>query len=340
MRDRPSVFLRIVDAAGHEGYGEIWCNFPAPAAEHRRRLAIEVVGPILADMNPGAGAVYERLMDRLHILAIQSGEWGPLRQVCAGLDAAVHDLEARRADLPLYRYLNSAADGIIRCYASGIGPENPAAVARRFADTGHTAFKVKVGFGPETDRASLAAFRSEMGDDSELMTDANQGWSTINAAANIAALAEFRPLWIEEPLPADTPMDSWRQLSEGSPIPIATGENLASSDEYETAIESGALNFLQPDVAKWGGVSGCLAVARAAAEKGLTYCPHFLGGGIGLLASAHLLAAAGGNGLLEIDTNPNPFRDDLVGGRLAIEDGRVSLGDEPGIGIAPRHLFE
>ncbi|WP_275431080.1 enolase C-terminal domain-like protein, partial [Klebsiella pneumoniae] len=85
-----------------------------------------------------------------------------------------------------------------------------------------------------------------------------------------------------------------------------------SMAEFDEAIASGCFAILQPDAAKWGGVSGCLQVARQALGAGISYCPHYLGGGIGLMASAHLLAAAGGPGMLEIDTNPNPWRDRLV----------------------------
>jgi L-alanine-DL-glutamate epimerase-like enolase superfamily enzyme len=77
-------------------------------------------------------------------------------------------------------------------------------------------------------------------------------------------------------------------------------------------------------------------------EAGLRYCPHFLGGGIGLLASAHLLAASGGDGLLEIDANPNPLRNLLSGSLANIEDGRARLGFAPGLGVTPdlRQLAE
>ena len=68
---------------------------------------------------------------------------------------------------------------------------------------------------------------------------------------------------------------------------------------------------------------------------GLRYCPHDLGGGIGLLASAHVLAAAGGGGMLEIDTNPNPLRTALAGPLTSIVDGRARLGSLPGLGIEP-----
>ena len=82
-------------------------------------------------------------------------------------------------------------------------------------------------------------------------------------------------------------------------------------------------------------MSGCLPVARLIGESGATYCPHYLGGGIGLLASAHLLAAAGGNGMLEVDANENPLRDDFCGPVAEISEGHVTLTEAPGIGVAP-----
>jgi D-galactarolactone cycloisomerase len=76
-------------------------------------------------------------------------------------------------------------------------------------------------------------------------------------------------------------------------------------------------------------------VARAIRATGLRYCPHYLGGGIGLLASAHLLAAVGGDGILEIDANPNPLRTETCGPLTAIREGRARLTDAPGLGFEP-----
>src|SRR5471030_1168705 len=147
MRDRPAVYLRLTDADGAEGFGEVWCNFPSVGAEHRGRLAQEVIGPILIESGEiELKSVFSHLMRRLHVMAVQSGEWGPFRQVAAGIDAACHDLAARKADLPLWRFLGGAGTGNIRAYASGIGPETPADVARAAAARGHTSFKQKVGF--------------------------------------------------------------------------------------------------------------------------------------------------------------------------------------------------
>jgi L-alanine-DL-glutamate epimerase-like enolase superfamily enzyme len=92
---------------------------------------------------------------------------------------------------------------------------------------------------------------------------------------------------------------------------------------------------VQPDLAKWGGISACLPLAGRIRAAGRRYCPHYLGGGIGLLASAHLLAATGGDGLLEIDANPNPLRERLCGPLAEVADGRAALTAAPGLGVDP-----
>ncbi len=341
MADRPAVFVRVSDDSGRRGYGEIWCNFPTVAAEHRARLALEVVGPLLADIAPASGGrIFFQLMQRLHVLAIQSGEWGPLRQVCAGFDAAMHDLAARRAGVPLHRFLGSgAATRRIAAYASGIGPETPRDTALRAADRGHNAFKVKLGFGADTDRASLEAMRSAIGPAARLMVDVNQGWRLDQALAAAPQLQAHNLAWLEEPLRADRPLEEWRTLADRCGVALAAGENLNDTAEFEAMMAAGVIAFVQPDLAKWGGVSGCLGIARKSLSHGVVYCPHFLGGGVGLLASAHVLAAQGGGGLLEIDVNPNPLRDSLTAAALRLADGSIELGDEPGIGITPDHLF-
>ena len=86
--------------------------------------------------------------------------------------------------------------------------------------------------------------------------------------------------------------------------------------------------MIQPDMAKWGGFTRCLSVARRIRAAGLRYCPHFLGGGVGQLASAHLLAAVGGEGLLEIDANPNPLRTRTCGALQRISEAEKQLPAE------------
>ena len=100
-------------------------------------------------------------------------------------------------------------------------------------------------------------------------------------------------------------------------------------------LSEGYIEIVQPDLAKWGGLTKTMPVAKAVIAKKKLYCPHFLGGGIGLLASAHALAAAGGNGILEVDCNPNPLRTFLVEDLFEKSMSSMTLNDEPGIGVQP-----
>jgi L-alanine-DL-glutamate epimerase-like enolase superfamily enzyme len=118
-------------------------------------------------------------------------------------------------------------------------------------------------------------------------------------------------------------------------MPLAAGENVASRAGFAQVLGDNVLGVVQPDIAKWGGLSVCSGIARDILKAGKMFCPHYLGGGIGLLASAHLLAGVGGGGLLEIDSNDNPLRDRFCGPVVNVVDGTVTLGDAPGLGIEP-----
>jgi D-galactarolactone cycloisomerase len=149
-------------------------------------------------------------------------------------------------------------------------------------------------------------------------------------------LAVQAPAWLEEPLRADRPWSEWRRLAALSAIPLAAGENAIGDAGFDALIASRAVAVVQPDLAKWGGVSGVLAVVDRIAAAGLRYCPHYLGAGVGLLASAHVLAARGGvDGMLEVDANENPLRSELCPPLATLARGTIRLGDAPGLGVVP-----
>ncbi|WP_338050888.1 MULTISPECIES: mandelate racemase/muconate lactonizing enzyme family protein [Ramlibacter] len=335
MHDRPAVYVRAEDLDGAVGWGEIWCNFPSCGAEHRARLLESVLAPLATSRAfTGPAEAFAWLTDRTAVLAIQSGEHGPMAQAIAGIDLALWDLCARRAGQPLWRYLGGGHDAV-QVYASGINPDGPEDVVAARRAEGYRAFKLKVGFGEDRDLRNLAVVREMLGSGMPLMADANQGWTLDEACRMAPRLDGFGLGWLEEPLRADRPWTEWQRLAGATSIPLAGGENVLGHPAFDAAIGSGALAVLQPDLAKWGGISGCWPVIGRAQAAGLRYCPHFLGGGVGLLASAHVLAAAGGDGLLEIDANPNPLRTVLAGPLASIREGGCRLGDGPGIGVQP-----
>ena len=334
MLNRPAVFVRVVDEDGVEGWGEAWSNFPAPGAEHRARLVNEVLAPGLIGREFSDPAqAFEALTGGTEVLALQCGEPGPFAQGISGIDLSLWDLSARRQRLPLWRLLGGRSSRI-KVYASGINPGGAARTAEAALKRGHRALKLKVGFGAETDLANLSALRAIVGV-GMLATDANQGWSVDQALQMLPRLAAFDLRWLEEPIRADRPREEWRKLRMKATMPIAAGENISSAEGFREVLAEDVLDVVQPDIAKWGGLSACAGLARGILQSGKTFCPHYLGGGIGLLASAHLLAGIGGDGWLEVDANDNPLRDLFCGAVTDVTDGMIALGEEPGLGFTP-----
>ena len=314
-----------------------------------------MVAPLLLNQDFADPAqAYAHATRKTEVLALQSGEPGPMAQVISGVDLALWDLCARRAGLPLFRLLGGR-QARLPVYASGINPEGALAVVQRKHAQGYRAFKLKIGFDDAQDLANLAALRSWLGPEAALMADVNQAWDLSHALAMLPRLAPYGLAWLEEPLRTDSSQTDWQQLrsqlhaqpqaqaqaqtpapSQPSPrIPLAAGENLMGAARFAQALDSQAFGVLQPDIAKWGGISGCWPVIQAILAQGTRFCPHYLGAGIGLMASAHVLAAAGGDGMLEVDANDNLLRSLLAPPFAQVEDGCITLAETPGIGVTP-----
>ena len=332
--DRPMVLVRVIDSDGAEGWGEVWCNWPAVGAEHRARLANDMGERLIGRTLASPDQAFRQLTAELEVMVLQTGEVGPIAQVIAGIDIAMWDLAARKRDLPLHRALGGPPCATVPVYATGINPDQPERfAAARYAE-GHRAFKLKTGFDNARDLRNLRAMREAVGEAAVLTCDANQALSVDAAIEFARAAAPINLQWFEEAIRVDAPPGHWRALADASPIPLAGGENFQGR-QFDDAIADCVLRVLQPDVTKWGGITGNFHVARATVAAGKRYCPHFFGGGVSILASLHLLAAAGGTGLLEYDCHPNAGRELVVGALLPVTDGRVPVPLGAGLGAVP-----
>ncbi|VIO77897.1 D-galactarolactone cycloisomerase [Bradyrhizobium ivorense] len=334
---RRVLLLRVEDTDGAYGWGEIWCNFPPYSADNKMRLLETVICPAaLASTYLDPSDAWHTLTARTHRWALQGAEPGPFAACLGGLDLALWDLAARRAGKSLRAMLaGTAVRDRVPAYASGLNPDTAAETVARCRDAGFRAFKVKVAFGTETDTAVVSTITRDLRSGERLMVDANQGWDLAEARRAVARLGAFGLGWIEEPLAADRPAAEWAELALLSPVPLAGGENVMGYEAFAGLIANGYHGVVQPDMLKWGGVTGAYAVGRRAVQTGRSYCPHWLGSGVGLLAAAQVLAGVGGPGLLEHDVMENPLREALAQPFPRVRDGLFPLPDGPGLGAEP-----
>ena len=145
---------------------------------------------------------------------------------------------------------------------------------------GWQAFKIKVGRNLAEDVRRCALVREEIGPDRRLMIDANQVWEVGQAIEWLHTLAPFDPWWIEEPVSPDDILGHGKVARAVRPIRVATGEHTHNRIMFKQLLASDAVDVVQPDACRLGGLNEVLAVLLLAAKFGKPVCPH--AGGVGL----------------------------------------------------------
>lgn len=140
--------------------------------------------------------------------------------------------------------------------------------------------KIKVGSDLLDDMRRASIIREEIGDDLQLMMDANQKWDVDEAIANMAELKKFNPYWIEEPTSPDDILGHARIAKAVAPIKVATGEHCQNRVMFKQLMQAGAIQICQIDSCRVGGVNEILAILLMAAKFNIPVCPH--AGGVGL----------------------------------------------------------
>ena len=140
--------------------------------------------------------------------------------------------------------------------------------------------KIKVGSDLQDDMRRAAIIREEIGDDLQLMMDANQKWDVDEAIENMAELAKFNPYWIEEPTSPDDILGHAKIAKAVAPIKVATGEHCQNRVMFKQLMQARAIEICQIDSCRVGGVNEILAILLMAAKFEIPVCPH--AGGVGL----------------------------------------------------------
>jgi len=316
------LFAEITTELGHSGIGFSYSKRAGGPAQyaHAKEVAEGLIGE---DPNDIA-----RIYTKLLWAGASVGRSGVATQALAAVDIALYDLKAKRAGLPLAKFLGSYRDSV-RTYNTSGGFLNASldevkARATQSIEEGIGGIKIKVGLpDSKEDLRRVAGIREHIGPDVPLMVDANQQWDRATALRMGRHLEEFDLVWIEEPLDAYD-FEGHAHLAQVLDTPIATGEMLASVAEHKGLIAANGCDIIQPDAPRVGGITQFLRLAALADERGLGLAPHFA-----MEIHLHLAAAYPREPWVE----HFDWLDPLFNERLETKDGRMIVPDRPGLGV-------
>src|SRR5215213_5571642 len=339
MPVRAALLVELGTDDGEVGIGEA-AIYGGPATVVETMIHEELALRILGEEPTRPEWLWQVMMGRSH----QHGDGGLLPAAVSGLDVAVWDLMARMAGLPLYRLLGGYRDEV-RAYASagfyaeGKDAKGLADEARRYVEAGFQHVKIKVGRTTDTpvnplvhmeapefatvtlaeDLRRVGAVRKAIGEDVQLMVDANNAWTKPTA---LEAGREFERLgvhWFEEPVPTDDREGS-AALAEAIDVPIAGYETRTGLAGFRDLIADRAVDIVQPDVIWSGGITPCRRIAALAMAAGLPCVPHVFSTAVSVAANLHFIASIPNSYLLDRPISPD-------------KQGVVAVPNGPGLGV-------
>ena len=347
--DRRSAFLVEIDTdEGVTGWGEAGTpGHPAIAA-----IISETLKPLLLGQDPFDREV---LWEKMYAKMRDYGQKGIPIEAISGIDIALWDLMGKALNLPVHKLLGGAMRDKVMAYATGLYyKESPNLTqdliqeALGYIKEGFSAIKMKVGGLPLVqDLRNVRAVREAIGFDILLMVDANHAYNSMTAIQVGRELEKHQVFWFEEPvIPED--IGGYLEVKEALDLPIAGGECEYTRFGFRELISRRAVDILQPDTCKAGGLSEAKKIASLAAAWGIPYVPHVWGTPIAMAAALHFMACLPEAPscraplpfhqlpVLEFDRTPHPIREELAIQPIQVEGGWVSVPTGPGLGVQVR----
>lgn len=332
------VFVRIETDAGVHGVGEGTVEFNELALE----AAIKQLAPYLIGQNPfeigkHVATIHRQSYFRTGVI---------LRSAISAIEAALFDIKGKALGVPVYELLGGKVRDRIRCYAnawftSAKTPADFAEKAKSVADAGFSALKwdpfgsayMNIGKAALAEaRTCIDGVQKAVGPDVDLLIEGHGRFNVPSAITVSNMIAEFAPMWFEEPLPPES-VQALAEVRAASPVPIATGERYYEPARFFDLIEAGAVDYLQPDSCHVGGLEATKAVASMADARFLPVAPHNPMGPVANAMNLHLAAALENFVILETMMYDVPWRADICRETVKFSDGYMMIDDTPGLGV-------
>lgn len=329
------TLVRVTDSDGCFGWGSCFTSGALVKA------ALELLRPMLVGQPSNEP---ERVSETLRQKTFWQGRGGAVEHAISGLDIALWDLMGKVCGQSVSRLLGGRYRERIKPYAS-ILFEEPDLLRERLKSVVKRGFTaVKLGWRPfarvdrSFDELLVRTARETVGDDVDILVDAGgseEFWPHDYKWAKTTAemLADYRVGWFEEPLAPDD-LEGYVRLRRDSPIPIAGGEVLTRRQSFHQWLLRRAVDVVQPDATKCGGLSEARRIGWLADDLGIEMVPHGWNTAVGVAADLQLVAALPVARYVEYLT-PCPYIEDILCDPFVVDDdGYLSIPDGPGLGIS------
>lgn len=334
--DRRLSIVEIATDEGHTGIG--WCEDGCEAVKaiinnHLKKLVI--------NEDPFD---YEGIWDRLYRASIPYGRKGAALEAIAAIDIAIWDVMGKSTGKSVSALLGGAGVKNVPTYASGLHPTTPEKIiaeAMDYVQQGYSAMKCRFEFGPNDGAKGLAKnvehikrIREAVGEDVMIMGDAYMGWNLPYAIEFCNKVEKYNISWLEEPFLPDE-LSNYARLRQETNIPLAGGEHEFTHFGFAEIIEKGAMDILQPDLHRCGGITEGRRIAHLASSYGLTINPH-------AFSSVHVHFVAAMPNAHFVEHFPVPVWEKerwkkevpLIEGQPSYNNGGFEVPNTPGLGIS------
>ncbi|CAN7468878.1 mandelate racemase/muconate lactonizing enzyme family protein [Bosea sp. LjRoot90] len=333
--DSIHALIAVHTDQGVTGYGSVFTDGRLVQA------GLKVLEPLFL----GADALSpDFVSEKLHQNTFWMGRGGTLTHTISGIDIALWDILGQATGLSVGRLLGGRYRERVQPYCSLLMEEPDAMrdVVASYRDKGFTAFKI--GWGPfgraldtKLDEAIVRAAREAAGERSKLFVDAGasdalwpHGLKWAKRTAEM--LADYDVGWFEEPVRPDA-IDDYRELRRSSPVPIAGCEVLTRRQSFIPWLTTGAVDIVQPDVTKVGGISEQRRIAWMAYDLGIRYVGHGWNTALGLAADLQMATAFPDADLVEF-IGGSPYVDGILARPFDLDaEGWLTIPDLPGLGV-------
>ncbi len=334
---RDALIVEIETDEGPTGIGECYHGSAPLVLE---KIVQTVLAPVLVGKNPFDLEFNKQAMfQRCKLL----GNTGLVTMAVSGLEIALWDIMGKDLGVPIHKMLGSYREWV-PVYVGGLCMgwkplDELCTEAGRFVDQGFRALKLRVGQGYDKDVACVRKIREVIGPDIRIMLDVNQGYSDAEAMKIIKEYEKDDVFWLEEPVPHDK-HDTMVRLRNMSFVNMAAGENSFTLQDFKRVLDSGAVDIIQPDTCKIGGISEMKKVAALAESHQIEVAPHIIGTSVALAAALQLIGSIPNGGMIEWDASPNNlFCDGIITTPYELKNGEIKIPDRPGLGVDLNYDF-